>query len=86
MHHGHLATQGEEEEVPSSEAGQEGEPHPTQVRTPLELQARSQEVTPGTLLTEVKQVLRRNKEKRMLKATVVEAQPQVKHLEKEKLK
>ena len=74
MHLGLLAIQGEEAEVPSSEVGQEVEPHPTQVRIPSELQARSQGATPGTPMTKVRQVQRRNKEKRMLITTAVEVQ------------
>ena len=86
MRHGLPATQGEEEEVPSSEVGQEVEPHPTQVRTLSELQARLQEVTPGTPTTKVRQVLRRNRGRRMPITTAVEVQLLVSTLERGKPK
>ena len=86
MHHGHLAIQGEEAEVPLSEVGQEVEPHPTQARTPSELQARSQGATPGTPMTKVRQVRRRNKGRRTLITTVVEARLQTRTLERGKQK
>ena len=57
MHHGLQAIQGEEAEVPSSEVGQEVEPHPTQARTLSELKARLQVVIPGTPTTKFRQVL-----------------------------
>ena len=58
MHqNGHRATQGEEAEVPSSEVGQEVEPHPPTQEPSQEpshisnLQGQSQGATPGTLMT-----------------------------------
>ena len=85
MHLGLLAIQGVGEEVPLLEAVEEDKPHLAQ-QTLSEPQARSQEVIPGTLMTEVRLVLRKNKERRMLKAIAVEAQPQVKPLERGKPK
>ena len=70
---GHQAQQGAGEEVPLLEAVQEVEPRQAQ-QTLSELQVQSREATQGTPMTEVRLVLKTNKEKRMLKATAVQAQ------------